>query len=121
MPRQKSTISLGQFHEDYASLRRCLVDEGLLTRTAGVSPTHVDGWEISANLGRHEREAALTPVGGCGRSDAVTRIARVVIEISREQLGRVTREALPEDTRQALATDGRTELLSVLGDEDPPP
>jgi hypothetical protein len=27
---------LGQFHEDYASLRRCLVDEGLLTRTAGV-------------------------------------------------------------------------------------
>ena len=27
---------LGQFHEDYASLRRSLVDEGLLTRTAGV-------------------------------------------------------------------------------------
>jgi hypothetical protein len=27
---------LGQFHEDYAWLRRCLVDEGLLTRTAGV-------------------------------------------------------------------------------------
>jgi hypothetical protein len=27
---------LGRFHEDYASLRRCLVDEGLLTRTAGV-------------------------------------------------------------------------------------
>ena len=27
---------LGQFHEDYASLRRCLVDEWLLTRTAGV-------------------------------------------------------------------------------------
>ena len=27
---------LGQFHEDHASLRRCLVDEGLLTRTAGV-------------------------------------------------------------------------------------
>jgi hypothetical protein len=27
---------LGQFHEDYASLRRCLVDEGLLTRAAGM-------------------------------------------------------------------------------------
>jgi hypothetical protein len=27
---------LGRFHEDYASLRRCLVDEGLLTRTVGV-------------------------------------------------------------------------------------
>ena len=27
---------LGQFHEDYASLRRCLIDERLLTRTAGV-------------------------------------------------------------------------------------
>lgn len=27
---------LGQFHEDYASLRRCLIDERLLTRTGGV-------------------------------------------------------------------------------------
>jgi hypothetical protein len=27
---------------------------------------------------------------------------------------------LPEDTRHALETDGRTELLKVLGDEDPP-
>jgi hypothetical protein len=27
---------------------------------------------------------------------------------------------LPEDTRQALATDGRTELLKVLDEEDPP-
>jgi hypothetical protein len=27
---------------------------------------------------------------------------------------------LPEDTRDALATDGRTELLKVLDEEDPP-
>jgi hypothetical protein len=27
---------------------------------------------------------------------------------------------LPEDTRQALATDGRTELLKVLDQDEPP-
>jgi hypothetical protein len=27
---------------------------------------------------------------------------------------------LPEDTRRALETDGRTELLKVLGHDDPP-
>jgi hypothetical protein len=27
---------VGQYHEDYAALRRCLVDQGFLTRSAGV-------------------------------------------------------------------------------------
>jgi hypothetical protein len=47
------------------------------------------------------------------------RIGRVVIEISRTAWSSDPR-ALPEDTRQALETDGRTELLKVLGEEDPP-
>jgi hypothetical protein len=43
----------------------------------------------------------------------------VVIEISEATWSSDPR-GLPEDTRQALATDGRTELLEVLGEEDPP-
>jgi hypothetical protein len=35
-PEAEVNDLLGQFHEDYASLRRCLIDEGLLTRSAGV-------------------------------------------------------------------------------------
>jgi hypothetical protein len=61
---------------------------------------------------------ALTPVGGCGRSDAVTD-RNVAIEISGTAWSSDPR-GLPEDTRDALATDGRTELLKVLGEKDPP-
>jgi hypothetical protein len=46
-------------------------------------------------------------------------IARVVIEISGTAWSSDPRH-LPEDTRHALATDGRTELLKVLDEEDPP-
>ena len=47
------------------------------------------------------------------------RVVEVVIEISgtacsSDPLG------LPEDTRQALETDGRTELLKVLDQAEPP-
>jgi hypothetical protein len=35
-PEAKVNDLLVRFHDDYASLRRCLVDEGLLTRKAGV-------------------------------------------------------------------------------------
>jgi hypothetical protein len=35
-PEAEVNDLLGRFHDDYASLRRYLVDEGLLTRTAGV-------------------------------------------------------------------------------------
>jgi len=43
----------------------------------------------------------------------------VVIEISETAWSSDPRE-LPEDTRHALETDGRTELLKVLGEEEPP-
>jgi hypothetical protein len=75
-------------------------------------------WEISANRGRHARPGV--DAGGwlweitCG-----DQVARVLIEIS------ATARAsdplrLPEDTRRALETDGRTELLKVLDQDDPP-
>jgi len=75
-------------------------------------------WEIRANLGRHERPG----VDARGWLWAITRgdqAAQVVIEIS----GRVWSSdprRLPEDTRHALETDGRTELLKVLDQDDPP-
>jgi len=81
-------------------------------------PTHVDRWEISANLGRH----ACAGVDARGWLWEITRgdqTARVVIEISGAAWSSDPLH-LPEDTRQALATDGRTELLKVLDEEDPP-
>ena len=76
------------------------------------------GWEIGANLGMHAR-AGVEARGWLWEITRGDQVARVVIEISGEAwssdpLG------LPEDTRQALATDGRTELLKVLDQEDPP-
>jgi hypothetical protein len=35
-PEAEVNDLLRRFHEDYASLRRCLVDEALLMRTAGI-------------------------------------------------------------------------------------
>jgi hypothetical protein len=75
-------------------------------------------WEIGANLGRHERPG----VDASGWRWAITRGDRaveVVIEISRRAWSSEPLD-LPEDTRQALETDGRTELLKVLDDDDPP-
>jgi len=75
-------------------------------------------WEISANLGRQTR----TGVDAAGWLWEITRgqqLAHVVIEIS----GMVWSSdplLLPEDTRRALETDGRTELLKVLDQDDPP-
>ena len=43
----------------------------------------------------------------------------MVIEISGTAWSSDPRD-LPEDTRHALETDGRTQLLKVLGEEDPP-
>jgi hypothetical protein len=75
-------------------------------------------WEISANLGRHVRTGV--DAGGwlweIARGDQV---AQVVIEISGTAWSSDPR-GLPEDTRQALETDGRTELLKVLDQDDPP-
>jgi hypothetical protein len=76
------------------------------------------GWEISANLGRHVRAGA----DAHGWRWEITRgaeVAQVVIEIS----GRAWASdpvSLPDDTRHALETDGRTELLKVLDQDEPP-
>lgn len=77
------------------------------------------GWEITANLGRHVRPGA----DARGWRWEITRgadVAQVVIEIS----GRAWSTdplSLPDDTRHALETDGRTELLKVLDQDEPPP
>jgi hypothetical protein len=71
-----------------------------------------------ANLGRHQRVG----VDARGWRWAITcgdQAAEVVIEIS-ETAWSSDPLRLPEDTRQALATDGRTELLKVLDQDDPP-
>jgi hypothetical protein len=75
-------------------------------------------WEISANLGRHERPG----VDARGWLWTITRgdqALQVVIEISGTAWSSDPFR-LPEDTRQALETDGRTELLKVLDQNDPP-
>jgi hypothetical protein len=76
------------------------------------------GWEISANLGMYVRAGARAR----GWRWEITRgaeVAQVVIEIS----GRAWSAdplSLPGDTRHALETDGRSELLKVLGQDEPP-
>jgi hypothetical protein len=75
-------------------------------------------WEIAANLGMHERPG----VDARGWLWTITRgdqAVEVVIEISGTAWSNDPL-ALPEDTRQALETDGRTELLKVLDQDDPP-
>jgi len=75
-------------------------------------------WRISANLGRHVRAGA----DARGWRWEITRgadVAQVVIEIS-ESAWSAEPPSLPDDTRHALETDGRTELLKVLDQDDPP-
>ncbi|HEY2173483.1 MAG TPA: hypothetical protein VGH85_06675 [Mycobacteriales bacterium] len=75
-------------------------------------------WEIRASLGRHGRAS----VDGSGWLWEISRggqVACVTIEIS-GAVWSTDPLALPEDTRRALETDGRTELLKVLGHDDPP-
>ena len=75
-------------------------------------------WEIRTNLGRHARPGG----DGSGWLWEISRddqVARVTIEIS-EASWSTEAVDLPEDTRRALETDGRTELLKVLGHDDPP-
>jgi hypothetical protein len=76
------------------------------------------GWEISANRGRHERPG-VDARGWLWTIKRGEQAMDVAIEISgtawsSDPLG------LPEVTRQALETDGRTELLKVLDQDDPP-
>jgi hypothetical protein len=75
-------------------------------------------WEISAGLGRHGR-AGVDGGGWLWEISRRGQVARVTIEIS-DAVWSTDPLALPEDTRRALETDGRTELLKVLGYDDPP-
>jgi len=75
-------------------------------------------WEISANLGRHAR----TGVDAHGWLWEITRgnqVAHISIEISTTAWSSDPL-CLPDDTRHALETDGRTELLKILDEDDPP-
>jgi hypothetical protein len=75
-------------------------------------------WKISANRGRHARPG----VDARGWLWEITRgdqVAHVLIEISGTAWSTKPLR-LPEDTRQALETDGRTELLKVVDQDDPP-
>ena len=70
------------------------------------------------NLGRH----VSTGSDARGWLWEITRgdqVARIVIEISGTAWSSDPL-SLHEDTRRALQTDGRTELLKVLEDDDPP-
>lgn len=76
------------------------------------------GWQISANLGSHVRAGT----GARGWRWEISRgadVARVVIEIT-ERAWSADPLSLPGDTRHALETDGRTELLKVLDQDEPP-
>jgi hypothetical protein len=88
------------------------------TRRARSPNLAVVSWEIKANLGRYARTGADAH-GWLWEITRGAQVAQVVIEISgtawsSDPLG------LPEDTRSALQTDGRTELLKVLDQDDPP-
>jgi hypothetical protein len=75
-------------------------------------------WEIRTSLGRHAR----TGVDGSGWLWEISRgeqVARVMIELSGAAWS-TDPLRLPDDTRRALETDGRTELLKVLGHDEPP-
>jgi hypothetical protein len=76
------------------------------------------GWEIRANLGGHAR----TGVDASGWMWEITRddeVVRVLIEISGTAWS-TDPLRLPDDTRHAIETDGRTELLKVLAQNNPP-
>jgi hypothetical protein len=75
-------------------------------------------WEIRTGLGRHG-SAGVDGSGWLWEASRGSQVARVTIEIS-GPVWATDPQALPEDTRRALETDGRTELLKVLGHDDPP-
>jgi hypothetical protein len=76
------------------------------------------GWQISANLGRDAR-AGADARGWRWEISRGAEVAQVVIEISGNAWS-ADPLSLPEDTRHALETDGRTELLKVLDQDEPP-
>jgi hypothetical protein len=77
------------------------------------------GWEIGANLGRHAR-TGVDARGWLWEITRGARVAQVVVEIGGPAWSSDPLD-LPVDTRQALETDGRTELLKILDQDEPPP
>ncbi len=75
-------------------------------------------WEISANLGRQERPG-VDARGWLWKITRGDQAVEVVIEITGTAWSSDPLR-LPEATRQALETDGRTALLKVLDEDDPP-
>jgi hypothetical protein len=88
------------------------------TRRARSPSLAVVSWEIRANLGRYVR-AGVDAHGWRWEITRGAQVAQVVVEISRTAWSSDPLR-LPEDTRGALQTDGRTELLKVLEQDDPP-
>jgi hypothetical protein len=88
---------------------------GLRSRFRGLAFV---SWEIGGNLDRHERPGVDSRrwLREITRHD---RTAHVVTEIT-ETAWSSDPLRLPEDTRHALETDGRTELLKILDQDDPP-
>ena len=76
------------------------------------------GWEISANLGWHVH-AGADARGWRWEITRAAEIVQVIIEISGTAWS-ADPVSLPDDTRHALETDGRTELLKVLNQDEPP-
>ena len=75
-------------------------------------------WEIGANLGRRARPG-VDAGGWLWEITRGERVAHVLFEIS-ETAWSSDPLRLPGDTRRALETDGRTEVLKVLDQHDPP-
>jgi hypothetical protein len=69
-------------------------------------------WEIRANLGVHAR-------GWLWEITREDEVAQVAVEIT-ERAWASDPLRLPDDTRRALETDGRSELLKVLDQDEPP-
>jgi hypothetical protein len=88
------------------------------TRRARSPSLAVVSWEIRANLGRYVR-AGVDAHGWRWEITRGAQVAQVVVEISGTAWSSDPLR-LPDDTRGALQTDGRTELLKVLEQEDPP-
>jgi len=88
------------------------------THAITASRVHDKNGEIGANLGRRTRPR-VDAAGWLWEITRGERVARVLVEISATAWSSDPLR-LPEDTRQALQTDGRTEVLEVLDQRDPP-
>jgi hypothetical protein len=75
-------------------------------------------WEIGANLGRHARDG-VDASGWLWEITRAGRVAHVVVEIT-ETAWSSDPLSLAVDARRALETDGRTELLKILDEDEPP-